>query len=508
MGKFDITAAFQAAVGAAGNVSKLDTSRETIEYISLDKLEADPGNFYSLDGLEHLAANIELCGLQQPIRVRSTEDGRYVIISGHRRWSALKLLRSTEGSGERWASIPCIVERDEVSPELRELRLIMGNRDTRKLSTAEISKQAQRVELLLYQLKEQGYEFPGRMRDQVGAACQVSAPKLARLKVIREHLIPAYLEQFDENNLPEQTAYALARMDTELQERLVAMMPAMPTGSRAEELLGMAQNGTDWRSTFSCPDGSPCKRGDAFLRHDLECGYGELCGGHTCCLKCHRGTARYDACERACAKAKAARKAQRDEEEARETKREAELQAEIQKNVQLRAKRLTAAADAAGLDDNSPIYISDYGRNMTAGKLREWAAGQFGEDDRLYPSTLSPKDYSDPARLAEELGCSTDYLLGVTDQLTPAALSTATDLEADGPWHWWPEQPQKSGLYWCITGPMSQGGSLYWWSAEKERWEHAAMAFPLSPTVTIWMRCPQLPASMDWQRQEDPDGKE
>ena len=97
---------------------------------------------------------------------------------------ALKLLRSTEGSGDRWANIPCIVERDEVSPELRELRLIMGNRDTRKLSPAEVSKQAQRVELLLYQLKEQGYEFPGRMRDQVGAACQVSAPKLARLKVV------------------------------------------------------------------------------------------------------------------------------------------------------------------------------------------------------------------------------------------------------------------------------------------------------------------------------------
>ena len=37
MAKFDITAAFQAAVGAAGNVSKLDTSRETIEYI-MDRL--------------------------------------------------------------------------------------------------------------------------------------------------------------------------------------------------------------------------------------------------------------------------------------------------------------------------------------------------------------------------------------------------------------------------------------------------------------------------------------
>lgn len=75
MAKFDITAAFQAAVGTAGNVSKLDTSREVIEYISLDNLEADPGNFYRLIGLEDLAANIELCGLQQPVRVRPTEGG-------------------------------------------------------------------------------------------------------------------------------------------------------------------------------------------------------------------------------------------------------------------------------------------------------------------------------------------------------------------------------------------------------------------------------------------------
>ena len=89
MGKFDITAAFQAAVG---NVSKSDTNRETIEYIGLDLIDDDPANFYRVDGLEELAANIELCGLQQPIRLRPTEGGRYVIVSGHRRRAALALL--------------------------------------------------------------------------------------------------------------------------------------------------------------------------------------------------------------------------------------------------------------------------------------------------------------------------------------------------------------------------------------------------------------------------------
>ena len=517
MAKFDITAAFQAAVGTAGNVSKLDTSREAIEYISLDKLEADPGNFYRLTGLEDLAANIELCGLQQPVRVRPTEGGRYMIVSGHRRRAALALLAKEDP--ERWAAVPCLVERDEVSPELRELRLILANSSTRVLSPAEVSKQAQRVETLLYQLKEQGYAFPGRMRDQVAAACKVSAPKLARLKVIREHLIPIYLEHFDRNVLSEQTAYALARMETALQERLANMLPNLPTGSRAEELLELAKAGTNWRPTFSCPDGSPCKRGDAFLRHDLDCGYGELCKGETCCLDCARAKVSCYACERMCSKAKAARKAQRDEEAAKEAERDAKIQENIQKNVQLRAKRLAAAADAAGLENEASILISEYGRGLTVGKLRDWAAGHFDQDDRLYPSTLNARDFSDPVRQAKDLGCSTDYLLGVTDELTgPPAASTSAAKQAretapdsgddDGPWHWWPEQPQKSGLYWCITGPMSQGGSLYWWSAEKERWEHAAMAFPLSPTVTIWMRCPQLPESMDWERQEDPNGEE
>ena len=53
MGKFDITAAFQAAVG---NVSKSDTDRETIEYIGLDLIDDDPANFCRVDGLEELAA--------------------------------------------------------------------------------------------------------------------------------------------------------------------------------------------------------------------------------------------------------------------------------------------------------------------------------------------------------------------------------------------------------------------------------------------------------------------
>lgn len=155
-GKFDITAAFQAAVR---DVSDSDTSRDQIEYIDIALLREDPGNFYSLDGIDELAANIQLCGLQQPIRVRAGEDGSYTIVSGHRRRAALSLLAREEP--DKWSSVPCIMERDQASPELRELRLILANASTRVLSPAEVAKQAAKVEELLVQLKEQGYQFPG-----------------------------------------------------------------------------------------------------------------------------------------------------------------------------------------------------------------------------------------------------------------------------------------------------------------------------------------------------------
>ena len=57
--KFDITAAFAAAVG---DVSKLGHTSGGHRVHPADGSGRGPGNFYSLDGIEELAANIQLCG--------------------------------------------------------------------------------------------------------------------------------------------------------------------------------------------------------------------------------------------------------------------------------------------------------------------------------------------------------------------------------------------------------------------------------------------------------------
>ena len=86
-GKFDMSEFLRPAA-----VPESDTGREQIVYLPLDQLRADENNFYSLDGIDELAANIELIGLQQPIRVRKDGDG-YIIVSGQRRAADLNRAR-------------------------------------------------------------------------------------------------------------------------------------------------------------------------------------------------------------------------------------------------------------------------------------------------------------------------------------------------------------------------------------------------------------------------------
>lgn len=415
------------------DVSKLDTApadgREQIEYIDIGLIDSDPGNFYELTRLEDLASNIAVVGLQQPLRVRTSEESpeKVVVVSGHRRLAALKLLIK-EGR-EDLRAVPCIREHVAGSAALQELRLIFANRDTRVISSGEIAKQAERVEMLLYQLKEEGFEFPGRMRDYVAQACKISAPKLARLKVIREQLIPEYMSLFETDKLPEQTAYALARLPTEFQLRMAEALPRPPSGDKAEKVLAKYNEGWRWAPQMTCPDGKECKRGDVFLRRDCEAPvWSGFCGGNTCCLECDQAKASYYPCERMCSKAKAQRKEAGDREKEEEYKRQEKQGRKYQKETQVYAKRLLRAIDAAGVPEDTKINWRYYD-GIQISTIRQWAAGEFDDPagwhySRLEPGTCSRNHL---AGLAQTLKCSTDFLMGLTEDIRPAPPGTGPE---------------------------------------------------------------------------------
>lgn len=403
-------------------MSKLDTSggAQQIEYIDIGLLDGDPRNRRDLRGLEELAANIELLGLRQPLRVRENPDapGRFIIVSGHRRRAALQ--RLVDDGGAEFAQVPCIRDNPAQSSALQELRLIFDNLDTQPYSDAEKAKLAARVEELLYLLKEEGLEFPGRMRDQVAAACKISAPKLARLKIIREKLVPEYMGLFEKDKLPEQAAYALARLPEDFQKRLANALSEAPSGSAAEKVLKKYNEGWRWEPELQCPDGNSCKRGDTFLRRDCEApGWASWCGGQTCCLECKQAKADCAPCERMCSKAKARRKSAKDEAAEAAHKRKQKAGRKYQKETQVYAKRLLPAIDAAGLPEDEMIRWN-YSR-YTVAEVRRWAAGEFDDPAGWYQARLTPGECKADVEMSQLLGCSTDFLMGLTDNFRPPA---------------------------------------------------------------------------------------
>ena len=482
MAKFDLAAVL-------GDVSKLDTGitpdgREQIEYIDIALIDPDPNNFYELTNIAELAASIELLGIQQPLRVRDEADkpGRVMIVSGHRRRAALELLVK-EGK-DKFASVPCIREADAGSAALQELRLIYANSDTRRLSSAEISKQAERVEALLYQLKEEGMEFPGRMRDHVAEACKVSKSKLARLKVIRDGLIDSYRTLYEKNEVKENTAYALARLPHDMQERLFKAVPKLQTSGRVDQIARAYERGWRWEPCLTCPDGSACKRGDAFLRHDAECFESEMCGGMKCCLECPHGTTQYYACDRACSKLKAKKKDQRDEAKEKEEREREKKQKKFRREIQASAKRIMVAAEQGGIPDSRKIMM-DYYQNITIKEIRDYASGELGEK----PFYSNPLDFHEGKlfRFAEGLNCSADYLLGRTDD--PALGSSSP-----GPVAWTEGTPTESGLYVMETDfdGMRMGPDIYRYDANTGGIRMPSICYQVEDMVCLrYIRLPE-----------------
>ena len=256
------------------DVSKLDTEATAITFIPRERLLLNEKNFYDTSNTDELADSIALNGLIEPIIVRPVRDGSgdYRIISGHRRFLAICELAKDEP--ERWARVPAII-REPASDVLEELLLIEANRATRVMSSADTMRQAERYRELLAELKSQGVEIPGRLRDAVAEAMQISASRLARLDVIRKNLSPEWMEAFETGSLSESAAYELARLPQEQQAKVRSKAKGNPTAQSVTAIaseLGREADAPAGQSNETSPREEPeaDKRPDCLIDDQKE----------------------------------------------------------------------------------------------------------------------------------------------------------------------------------------------------------------------------------------------
>lgn len=483
--KFDLAAAI------SSTVSGLDTGREQIEYIEEAKITADDGNFYSIDGIDELAQNIELVGLQQPLRVRPdpNDDGGYIVVSGHRRLTAIRTICKVD-EPEKWEAVPCIVERGELSPAMRELRLIMANSDTRRMTPADHAQQVVRVRELLYQLQEEGVTFPGRMRDHVAEACKISKSKIARLDVISKGLSQSssIQQSWKQGNLSEESAYELARLPRELQDEIA------DAHLNRKDRWGKGLNGLYAASVkrigeeveklekFVCDvDGKPCQDCAAAKRQHLISVYLDSAYNYCACAeKCCEDCSLLDSCKDVCPRLKSRQdKLKSDKRTA--AKREKELQAEKDapkiKAIQALWNRFGQARNAAGVSVEDAyktmnIYYTHPDEQETIRKERLKA--KFTPETRLpYGYSVGLHEIKRYVQIADKLGVSIDYLFCRTDE--PKMATAAAVSESDTKPTWRTGTPAKAGEYWC---KFDCGGTLVrqkaYWNSMLMHWTFGA----------------------------------
>lgn len=448
--KFDLGAYLKQAVPDSGTMPR------QIETIDIGLIDSDERNFYELSGVEALAANIQLCGLQQPLLVRPSpaDPNRVVIVSGHRRRAALELLAKDD---PKWRQVEVIRETAPGSEALQELKLIFANNDTRRMTSAELANQVAKVEQLLYQLKEdEGMEFPGRMRDHVAEICKVNKTKLSNLKVIREKLIPEAKKAWEKNDFSEDTALTLARLPEDVQRKVCEAYreyrkksygSASLTYFSAGEAKGMADR-LDTLSKLKCPEGGECSNRDNKWQTDVGRPYYYGSCHKQCCAKCDKLVSCKYACPKLAEQIKKL-KADRKAEQAREKALKEEKERPDRELQDLLWSRFAQARKDAGVSLEKLYEKWDIKYPSTY--IRDFEKYERGEGLKLGVSTETPLlpygGYLHHARqmriLADALDVSLDYLLGRTPCPNPEQVVFGVDHASDKP-RWRTDDPPES----------------------------------------------------------------
>ena len=449
---FDLAALARQAMG---DVSDSDTGA-AIVLIPFGEIVPDPDNGYSMDGIEELAGNIETVGLLDPLTVLPRTEAGYPLLSGHRRREAIG--RIIEGGSDMFAAgVPCIVRgrrtaadaNPRVTELLDRLTLLMANSDNRKMTSADQNHEAERMEAIVAELAELGFEFPGRRRDWVAELSGMSRTKLARLKVIREKLERHIREvYYDKGELSEDAAYELARLPAEHQLTVADWYCKRDKAPALWYAHTIKEYGADLArlEEYTCPEklgGGACENRGGIMDKIWTNGYhshGYCAYRKRCCADCPDMASCRSVCAKMQPKADKLRKQNR---EAQKQAREAAAREDAPKIERIRNiwLRFGNALSRANMED-------DELRERVDG-TRLWGVGadeilnlECGEASKITHSTFLPFSRSlyleDAERLigiADALGCSLDYLFCRTDVPEAGGVSDSDTLAGRLVWH-------------------------------------------------------------------------
>lgn len=439
---------------------------DTMMEIPVDDIRDNPRNFYPTpdpQALRALMDSIRANGLLEPPTVVPAGDGTYRLISGHSRMAAIKALRETE-TPDQWATVLCRV-LPPMSEGQEQAAVIEANRQRVK-SNALLADEAEKLTAAYIKRREAGEQLPGRIRDHVAEALKINATKVANLSAIKNGLkVPGLVDRWKRDEIPEAAALQIARMDIDAQYRLLDWIIDKRRSLTINEVRKFSTCYTVTRRKCE-HTGRMCENAERMYDHDYR--YGAWLGSN-CCLNCLNR----DTCPAAC------------------------KYVEKKPVEQPEAPAVNPAVKDPRLDYK--VMVPTFCQRVRA--LREQTGmtrKEFAQSIDEFPGTYSACENNSMcgsekiAKLAMCFGVSTDYLYGLTDELTPPTLPCVSRYSAG----WMPgsTNPAEPGEFAAYVD-LGDGKLLKrFFDWDGQHWMMPGGIEAQAPVVW-WMRLPPVPAA-------------
>jgi ParB-like nuclease domain. len=223
---------------------KLKTNRVKVVQIKITDIVPNPKNYLSVDDVSDLIMNITVSGFTSSLLVYQMPDGKYKLLSGHRRFKAInEMIKMGSWQSE---TVSCIVKDldrvsfggTDVSEDIKEDYLLIHENDHREYNPNDLLLDVKKREELYTKLKNQGidkiqvgtdeqdkpiyFNLTGRMRDVISTSLKTVSPAtVANVMDINKKGSEVLKEEVSKGNISVGTGKLIANLEKQQQEELV-----------------------------------------------------------------------------------------------------------------------------------------------------------------------------------------------------------------------------------------------------------------------------------------------
>ncbi|WP_394900027.1 ParB/RepB/Spo0J family partition protein [Clostridium butyricum] len=178
--------------------------------LDIDLLVPSKKNFFGIRLIEELMESIKENGLMHNLVVKKQSDGKYEIIAGERRYTALKQLG--------YKKVPCKILKEETTDLDSEIMLIQSNTIDRELTLQEKMQSISRLQEIYKEKRKSGEKLEGKTRDLIGKDLKMSGSQVGRYQKIDKDLIEPLKDKLNSNDITVTQAHTLSSLTEEEQE--------------------------------------------------------------------------------------------------------------------------------------------------------------------------------------------------------------------------------------------------------------------------------------------------